>query len=828
MKNLINKILASILILWLSTSFFFLERGNFTLPVMALYSSSEDNYKNIAFWDIIKTWEKSTSINIWSSLKIDLNKKSSIKIISNWFWEFLWWSSFINSLFDFKLKINKGISLNINNSSIFIKRKWANVNIVWIKWVSLLKIKWKDFYITPWYWVTFDYKDFEKHENLLSTIKLLNYKKTVIVSKESKNLTAYLNKFNSFDRKIDDNFLLFFDKKKNEMSYKNKMFLFKKCTDIMWEYLEKKSEIKDIKEVCFEPEILNDKYLNWLLQKNINLIDNIVEKYEIDSFYKTKLKRTFSLFNYLKYLEKWLSEWNLEFSKVILSDIKKDLNNYPNKDKIAIFFIWYNSLMNEYSSILPTETLFLRWNIENSIFRSFDNDFAMAEYISNLHFDFISYLLDERAYLLLDVFFSKKVDIFYFSDLEIFKELSNNFSSRMITLSKSYSKIQLLEHWSAVSWEELEKKSKKEENEEKKIKDFIESLDDYVEPRIFDNFRNKDLSDFLWKEWFKVSENNIKWYMNWGSLFKLTSVNYKWIIFDANFNYKDETFYSIVFHKRNNWQKSIKAGSFVLSEFWKILELPAKETDFDNNPVEIFPEIERENISYWSVLKKEMLRVYLKNNWIHIFSKDVKEYAKDLYKIEKALVENDDVNWKNIKIEFDIVLNKWNVSKLKLKDYPEQKMPDSNINWKSIKKVATKVFEIVKTRNENKKSIIEKFNKFSFKDGVIKKIDDLKTDWFYFESTMRLSSWLFTIKWNYYKEKDLFSDVSAAANSRTKYYSNISYNTLLKKLDSFNSEIVKKKEKVEEKIIKVEKEAETIDYTDVPDEVINWDWINDL
>jgi len=878
MKNFKSKLVTVFVIFTFLISFFFLEKSNFTLPAMALVSSNETEQNgDLSFWDVIKPVDKSLSVDVWSFLKIDLSKWSEIELLSHNVWIFTNWAAFINSLFDFDISFSQNSSLKLDNSSVFIKKSDTNIKIVWIKWTSLLKIQWQYLYITPWYWVDFDNEKFEEKGDMISILHSLNYKKTSIVDLSDKDVNAYLTKFNYFNKKAKNNPLTFFKKQESEIDFKNKMYLFKECTDVIWDYLDGISNALEIKSVCYKDEIISDRYLNWLLLRNINFSKNITDNYDLKSFYYTKNKKDLSLFDYLIYLEKGLKEWDMDFSKRMISNIKNNLKNFWDKKNLISLFISYDSIIKHHSSMLPNEALFLRWSIEDIILKEFNKDLIVAKYVYDYHFDFVWHLLDERDYLLLDTLFNRRSDITYPTEKKDFVELSYLFSDRMETLWKSYDDMRSMDHWTALTWDALEKNTKDQEEKEDRIKEFIKSLSEVEAVRVANSFRLSDLTDLLTSNDFMVDENNIDPYMKWGSLFKLAWVNYKWILFDANFNFENESFDSVELHsdienakvkkaslelkketlanlkaepvkeeedsdiiisEEDRLKKDIEAlekevqyledggvykwWSFVLNDFWGILESPYEKDLFNEKPSDVFADIsDLKEFSYADILKSEMLRVYLDNVWIYSFSKDIEEISRDFYRVKRASVSTE--LW-NVNISFDIFLDTWIVSNLILQEYPDKDIYTSVAYWKDIKNAVSIAYKNIVDYKNNKEIIASRFKWFIFTEESVKPIDETKTDWFNIDSSIRYSSWEIGIKWKYYVEKDLFPKVEASIDNKKESWENIDFWGLISELDEFNIDIVRK-EKI---VMKTQKAERIIDYSSAPDELINWDWINDL
>ena len=825
--------------------------------------------KNFSIWDIIKTTTWWVLFNYNESLKINLLKNSWFKFSDFSFWKLIKWQAEISTLSDYTLIIWK-LKINLKNSWVIVQivnsnetweenwEKWWTINILSTYWINKISYNSENFLLLKWYKISIN-------ENLLVKDGLKNKESSIW-----KNLFSQVEEMNLWQEEIKDvekifpedkknifnikswdlsmfNWMLLFDWKKNKNSDFEKKQIFNKCADSMYEltlkekeWIKKKTRFyKKFSDNCIKKEILNNKKFLEKFNKNFENISFLKEKFLIDKEKKEFLKEKFTFLEKIFYLQQSISSSDIKNFDFFLNEAKKTLEDKISVNNLEMWFILMDWILKNNLQFSFNKLFDFRWRIWDKILKNF----YKAEKSKKLNFytkkiisfnsKLIDNLLENKNFKELDYIFSHK-SIFknpnWNEDLAlILVQYDKNFEEYRKILNSSKNIL----HWSADKTQKIEEIKKAELEKQKKEKEIKKLLDVFKikkqeEVKITSNEQKQEIINILKEYNLKIKLWNIKAFMKWWNMFYLNNIEFLDKKYNLEFDLSNEVVSKI------EWEKFDWEWSMTLKEFKNLISTNNfKQSTFDDRPSNVFQWIEEKNFSHEDFLKKELVRKYMESNWVICMAWDIKKISDNIYNVSNAKIDE----YTDLNIWFNIKLIDWTISKIsfyeKLKDFNFSKRVD---NIKLAKNLKIKIKEIYWDYLKREENLVQVLVNLAWLWTWLKDVSLWKqdVDWFKYYKNFKMSSWDAILSWSYYVWNDTFTKANFILRDHSEDFENIKSKDLIEKIKFINSNIeTLEKNKTEEELKKLKEEQRLekirkLNYwNDIPDELLDWDWITD-
>ena len=793
---------------------------------MSITSKYEDS--DIILWETIVSNDEEKLIKIWTHLVITLHPNSIFKLKNIDSWELFKWSMTIDSNFDFLVRSWKSQS-KLLRSSLFIKKLDNKTKIVSLKWISNITIYNKTFWLSNNYWVSLDEKDIYNwnHFEILEKSAYWNVPVNKLIDNNLEfNSPKYIWKIDN----ISESFI-FFDKKRENKKIINVYNKYNNCLNILDDLNildnfknEKSKKYSSVRQHCINEDLLKEENLASNLYKHLSSIDNLEYRYDLLKLFNTikNKKTTLTLEQITKLLNESIEKSDVYLAWFFITELKSQIKNKKNISLQILLntFINVDALSSKNIFIVNRELIETRWLLEDLILKQSNkqnNQYIWG--LSDFHFIFAQNLLSEKKYKLLDYIFEKRI----FFDIEkkwmTISKSYNDFINKTKILRQAYLLSKKWIHTSAFDQKtEMIKMAASKQKNEDKISTLINEFKT-IKKRASNTFNYNLIKDRFANHWINIQKSNISAHIKSWNTFTINDIslnNEKYIL---EYNFEKNTVDNI---KKNDWNEIIANWSIPLEMLkWTIIK-DLKPSYIDTQVASILPSFTEKDFSYDIFLEKELIKKYLQSINIWTDSATISKLNDNIYEIKAAVL-----NYKNkrdIKFSFIIALNEWSVSNIRLDSAKNQKI-FTKVNYaRNLEWILKRTYEIMDIRNANIAKTINLLEDFDINQNNIS-IDSLERDWFLINKTIAYKAWNWKLKWVFYAEKWIFEKATFDLNDIHETWIRITPNKLRNYVFDIKTEETERIENEQQE--KFEFIKRFIDYTNIPEELINWDWIND-
>ena len=823
----IKKILFVLLIFGFTISPFFLA-WNWS-KTQLLEISSDAPWDDVSFWDVIISKDEKKEINIWDRVFITINPDSEFKLSSEKKWELTSWSINVSSQFDFNVIVGD-VNIRSNDWSAQIIIQWDRVLVTSLHSQLELSFDNQLINLNTLYWVSIDTTEDYKNLDHFELVEKVGLKKTNL----SISKPRFWNNFFSFSWNLNDkiftSYLSLFSEKGKSATFNEKIAIFNNCSS----FLEKTYLANDLKTQqwkrynniirnCFWKEIIEDSLLYSLVQDNVRVIKSPLYRYELlDIANRLKYSSWISIDVDLYFLEKALLESNIDFAISLSKKIWVWLSSIHDAKKWAQIYQSINSIAATNIDFVPAEVIELKWMAEDRLLAiSWDSLQYTASKLMDNHFAFSQDLIANARYDLLELTFDDR--IFFWinkTDPEI-SVVYNSYLERSDMLNKSYVKNK--ENIHAASSEadddDLLASIESRLTQEDELWKLLDELKK-DNKRLVNTFSIWDIISAFEVNWYIVKKDDITAHIKSSSTFSISDVKYWNLSLSLDYDHKTSSVYNVEI----NWEK--REGTLPLENLLSLINSEINPSYLDTEIWDIFNEVKPQDFSHEWLLKKELIKSYLDS--IKIFStiSNISQKSADVYTVNNAYVEYNDKE--KIWLSFDIVLRKWSIWSLVFTDEPDQRPIAPVVEAKELPVIAVKTYEVMKKRYANKIVALNTLSNIFIGEEDIS-IDVLKSDWFEINKTYNLKPWNWTLKWTFYAEEWIIKDATFKLNENISLIDSIWVVPLKEKMTEIESD--EDTRITIENDIKKERDRDINSrirkYSKNPEELINWDWIND-
>lgn len=799
------------------------------IPALDVKLTWFEKNEDIVFWSVLSNNKKEDKIiKVWNYLFITLQENSIFRLDDLNLWEVLSWSVVVESLFNFEVK-SLNSSVNLLRSSVHIKNYLDRTKYIPIYWVSDVKYENNIVWISNNYSIIIENSK-RNYSNIFSLLEKSSYKYMQTTWKTKSNLDFKQNSiFSGFWSDYYEP-LIFFNDKIEKKNYFDKLTNLNECIEFLnksntsnWFNDEEAKSYTKTKEKCFKAEILSDDSIFDSIYNSVISVNNIKNRYDLIELLNKAKKPSYktSLEDNAKYLSEALVQSNNNFAVLLANKISTALksNEKFSLEALERVFIIVDAVLNTNILYIDNQYIDLRWLLEDKILQQAWNDTVLiAENLSTFHFKFFEKILSEKRYDLMDYVFEKRI---FFGiekqQLDIAK-IYDDFVMKTKIIHQAYIISKMDIHWVSDKWwtiEIAEAQQTKEDRITSMIKNFVD-----LEPRQTNTFNYDDIKSRFSENGLVIDKDNILSHMKSWNTFTISDIKIGDSVIMLDYDYLDDAVYNIKIINSDScdaieWSLSLRGLK-------RMMASKLEPEYIDTSIASIFGSApKKKEFSYDWLLEKELVRKYLESIEIAVNVEDIIKENGNVFNIKKASVL---YKWEqNIDFSFNITLEDWRVSNVKMLADDKQQM-FTNVSYaKNLWWIVKKTFDIMEARSENKSKMLIDLTDFAIKDNDIK-IDSLSKDWFSIIWMWLDKVWTWEINWTYYAEKELFSTVAYRLNDI-----NVAWTWWIT-LFAFKSSV---SDITSQAIEKLEKEASRkseflrrlIDYMNIPDELINWDWI---
>lgn len=798
-----------------------------------------EEIKSFAIWDFVETENDSILFNYNWKVSIEVWKNSKYKFNDFYFWELLEWKVSVSSSFEYILQ-SWDLKINLKNSWIILEKNDSKINILSKYWINEISYKWENFLLIEWNSISIDEENFSKSENIFSQIEKNNFSQNEIIEKWKIFPEDKHNDFNlSWLSKNILSSLIVFENKNKEWDD----FLIKeKFNDCIYSISEltknEKAEVaniskyyNDFEEKCINDDILKNEEFLEKFYKTFEDISVLKEKYLIDEKIKKFLWEEFSFIEKIFYLQQNISSADSENFSFFLEEIRnasekefdlKDLETWF----ILVDWILKNNLQFSFEKIYDFREKILFKVLENFYDSEWEKLNFYTQKMISLNFDFIDSLLESWNYKELDYIFANKIIFENPKETDSLKIILENYDKSFEDYRTILDSSKNVLHWSAEdnNIEEIKKEELEKQEQELEIKKMLDSFKLIKEDDLEVTSEEQKIEIVkIFKEfWLEVLPENIEWFMEWWSLFYVNQVEYLENKYDLVFDISRKIVSKI------KWEKFDWEWSMELSRFKNLLSSDSfTASTFNSEPMNVFQNIEEKDFSQSVFLKKELVRKYLETVWIIVDNKNISEIDSEKYLVEKAKIEQ----YSDLEISFNIKLIEWKVLNVSFFEWLNSELKTKYA--KNLKSWIEKIYWDYILREENVKKVITDLASLWINRKDIFLSND-SVDWFEIYKWFQMSSWDAILSWEYFVWKKLFSKARFTLWEHFEDFEDVSVSDLSTRIKFINKNINDlDKLKTEEELARI-KEQQRLEqirvlnyWEEVPDELLNWDWITD-
>ena len=823
-----KKIIFAILVFSISAAPLLFPQFKNKIPEIVLSISDSTWETDVIFWETLVSWGEKKSIILWEYVAITLHPHSIFKLDDMKSWELIKWSVTIESIFDFEVTSWKSKS-KLSKSSLFIKKFDNKTKVIALKWISNIEIYKTSFSLSNNFWITLDEKT-KISKNYFVNLENIAYWSAPInklINNELKfNSQKYLWNMNN----ISESFILF-DKKMEDKKIIEKYDNYNNCISILDNLniadnfkLEKDKNYSQVRKNCITKEMLKEENLSNNLYKYISSIYNIEYRYDLLTIYN-KVKNNKATLD-IEAITKLLNE-SIEVSDTFLAwFFIKELKSQIEKTKgmslelLLQIFTNVDAISSKNIFIVNKDLIETRWILEDLILEK-SNEYKdkFVQNLSEFHFIFAQNILSEQRYELLEYIFEKRI---FFNIEKKWIQITkayNNFINKSKILHQAYL---LSKRWIHSSpWEQKTKViqiATSKQNNEDKISELINKFKT-TEKRTVNTFNYNLIKDRFANYWLNIDKKNITPHIKSWNTFTISDIKLDSDTYNLEYNYEKNSVDNIM---KKGEQEAVANWSIPLYMLKRTIVKDISPSYISTQVASVFLNLEEKDFSYEIFLEKELIKKYLASIDIKTSTAQISKVNDNIYEIKSATI-----NYKqerDIEFSFIIALNEWSVSNIKLINAKNQKIFTKasfarNLNW-----ILKRTYEIMDVRIQNIDKTISALRDLNITESDLS-IDSLERDWFIVEKVIPSKAGKGVVKWLYYAEKWIFEKATFIMNNAKETWIRITPTKLKNNIIDIKTKETERFES--ENREKFEFIKRFIDYTDIPDELINWDWITD-
>ena len=820
-----KKLILSIIIFTISTLPLFLYYSESSLQMIDIELIWVAWQSDVLFWNIINSWNENKLIKVSDNLVINLHPDSSFILNNMNSWELLKWSMTIDSLFDFDIK-SLSSSAHLSRSSLYIKNLWDKTRYVSFTWISNIEYGKLLIGLSNNYWISID--ETNESSDVFSLLKSSSYKNIPIKDQKSINLSYQWNMFirDLFSNSIES--LLFFDKKKDKIKYNEKIQKYETCSDYIKNlnlidgyYEESSKNYATIKKLCFLSGIVSDNIIFEAVKRDVLVIKDLKSRYSVAEMLMKTKKRSFKMEieDNIQYLNESLENANMSFASALIEKLKKQIETERNipLDRLIRAYVSIDAIAHMNTFIVDKNFMQIRWNLEDKILGlAWESKVDFSSALSDFHFHFSKTLLSKQRYDIIDYTLERRV----FFDIEKgssqIAKIYNDFIDKTKILHQAYVVYKREWHWAAEEQDAIEIASEQQIKEDK-IKKLIKSFDK-IEKRTTNTFNYDLIKNKFSRYNLSINKEDIIAHIKSWNTFSIKNIRFANFTLELDYDYKNNTVFNTKIYYKDRCDEII--WSINLSKLSMAIALKTKPRLINTKVASIFTNTKEKEFSYEEFLEKELVKKYLESLDIYADPADMIKIDENVFMVNRAYIEYQDGI--NVDFSFVVALTSWEVAELKLL-WSESQQIFAEANYaKNLPWIIKRTHEIMNIRNKNDKKATLALAEFGIMPTDLS-IDSLARDWFIVKSSWDSKVWKWKIDWIYFAEKELFSSIEYSINDIIEIWTWINLFKLKENISEIaimETERINKEEEDKKELIK-----RFIDYMNVPDELINWDWI---